>query len=75
MGATVFAIGLAALTLGLSFVQEWGWLSAGTLTAFAISLLMLSFGIYVEARVEHPIVNLRLVTNRVFAFANISFML
>ncbi len=75
MGAAVFAIGLAALTLGLSFGQEWGWLSAGTLTAFAISLLMLSVGVYVEAHVEHPIVNLRLVTNRVFAFANISFML
>jgi EmrB/QacA subfamily drug resistance transporter len=75
LGAAVLAIGLAALTLGLSFGQEWGWLSAGTLTALAISLLMLSAGVYVEAHVEHPIVNLGLVTNRVFAFANISFML
>ena len=75
MGATVLAIGLAALTLGLSFGQEWGWLSAGTLTALGISLVALSVGVYVEAHVEHPIVNLGLVTNRVFAFANISFML
>ena len=75
IGATVLAIGLAALTLGLSFGQEWGWLSAGTLTALGISLLMLSVGVYVEAHVEHPIVNLGLVTNRVFAFSNISFML
>ena len=36
---------------------------------------MLSVGVYVEAHVEHPIANLGLVTNRVFAFANISFML
>src|SRR5258706_8604058 len=28
IGATGLAIGLAALTLGLSFGQEWGWLSA-----------------------------------------------
>ncbi len=75
VGATVLAIGLAALTLGLSFGQEWGWLSAGTLIAFGVSVLMLSIGVYVEERVEHPIVNLHLVTNRVFAFANISFML
>jgi MFS family permease len=71
----MLAIGLAALTLGLSFGQEWGWLSVGTLTAFGISLVMLSVGVYVEAQVEHPILNLGLVTNRVFAFANISFML
>jgi EmrB/QacA subfamily drug resistance transporter len=74
-GATVLAIGLATLTLGLSFGQEWGWLSPGTLTALGISLVMLSVGVYVEAHVEHPIVNLGLVTNRVFAFANISFIL
>ena len=75
LGAIVLAIGLAALTLGLSFGQEWGWLSAATLAALGISLVMLSVGVYVEAHVEHPIVNLGLVMNRVFAFANISFML
>jgi len=75
IGAMVLAIGLAALTLGLSFGQEWGWLSAGTLAALGISIVMLSVGVYVEAHVEHPILNLGLVSNRVFAFANISFML
>src|SRR6516164_4547020 len=54
IGAMVLAIGLAALTLGLSFGQEWGWLSTGTLAALGISLLMLSAGVYVEAHVEHP---------------------
>ena len=75
LGAILLAIGLAALTLGLSFGQEWGWLSEGTLVAFVISLVTLSVGIYVEAHVEHPILNLGLITNRVFAFSNISFML
>jgi len=36
---------------------------------------MLSVGVYVEAHIEHPILNLKLVSNRVFAFANISFIL
>ena len=75
LGASVLAIGLAALTLGLSFGQEWGWLSAGTLAAFAISLGTLVLGVSVETHSEHPIINLGLVTNRVFAFANVSFML
>jgi EmrB/QacA subfamily drug resistance transporter len=75
LGAIVLASGLAALTLGLSFGQEWGWLSAGTLAALGISLVLLSAGVYVEMHVAHPILNLRLVTNRVFAFANISFIL
>ncbi len=75
IGAIALATGLAALTLGLSFGQEWGWLSAGTLAAFAISLVTLVAGVSVEAHVEHPILNLGLIRNRVFAFANISFML
>ena len=75
LGAIVLAIGLAALTLGLSFGQEWGWLSAGTLAALGTSLVMLSVGVYVESHVEHPILNLGLLSNRVFAFANISFVL
>lgn len=75
IGAIMLAIGLAALTLGLSFGQEWGWLSAGTLAAFTISLVMLGVDVYVEAHIEHPILNLGLVTSRVFAFSNISFML
>jgi EmrB/QacA subfamily drug resistance transporter len=75
LGATVLAIGLAALTLSLSFGQEWGWLSAGTLATFGVSIVMLSAGVYVESHVEYPILNLKLLSNRVFAFANISFML
>src|SRR6266566_8760358 len=75
LGATLLAIGLAALTLGLSFGQEWGWLSPATLSALVVGMGMLGVAVYVEAHVEHPILNLGLVSNRVFAFANISFML
>jgi EmrB/QacA subfamily drug resistance transporter len=75
MGATMLAIGLAALTLGLSFGQEWGWLSVGTLASLGISAVLLTTGVYVEAHIEHPILNLTLIRNRVFAFANISFIL
>ncbi len=75
VGAVVLAIGLAAFTLGLSFGQEWGWLSAGTLATLGIGIVMLAVAAYVESHVEHPVVNPRLILNRVFAFANISFIL
>jgi EmrB/QacA subfamily drug resistance transporter len=75
LGALVLAIALASLTLGLSFGQEWGWASASTLLAFGIGIVMLGLGVLVESRVAHPILNLELLTNRTFVFANISFML
>ncbi|GAC1369375.1 MAG: MFS transporter [Ktedonobacteraceae bacterium] len=75
VGAVLVAICLAALTLGLSFGREWGWLSAGTLGTLGTGVVMLIVVVYVERRVEHPILDLHLLQKRVFAFANISFML
>ena len=75
LGALVLAIGLATLTLGLSFGQEWGWLSAATLLSLITSIVMIGIAVYVESHVESPILNLGLLSNRTFAFANISFML
>ncbi len=75
LGALVLAIGLAAFTLGLSFGQEWGWLSVGTLFSLGIGVAMIGVAGYVESHVESPILNLGLLSNRVFAFADISFIL
>ncbi len=74
-GAALLAIGFASITLGLSFGEEWGWASPGTLSTFAVGVLMLVIAVNIEHHVEHPILNLHLVTNRTFAMANISFML
>lgn len=75
IGAILLAIGFASVTLGLSFGQEWGWTSPGTLSTFSIGIIALAITIVVERRVEHPILDLHLVTNRTFALGNISFML
>jgi EmrB/QacA subfamily drug resistance transporter len=74
-GAALLAVGFAALTLGLSFGEEWGWTSPGTLGAFGVGLVMLVVAINAERHIEHPILDLHLITNRTFAMANISFML
>ncbi len=74
-GAGLLAIGLASLTLGLSFGQEWGWLSVGTLTTIAIGVVALVDMVIIEGRLANPLVKLRLLTDRVFASANISLIL
>src|SRR5260370_8139159 len=73
LGATLLGIGLAAVTLGLFFGQEWGWTSLRLLIALIIGAGALYAGVLVELRVQDPVVDLKLVTNRVFASANISF--
>jgi len=75
LGASLLAIGLAALTLGLSFGEEWGWLSAGTLGSLTLGVVLLVVAVFVERLIQYPILDLRLLTNRVFVLANISFIL
>ena len=73
-GALLLAIALAALTLGLSFGQEWGWTSARVLGALAIGVASMAAGAFVEARSTHPIIDLRLFRNRVFTSAVVSLL-
>ena len=75
LGAGLLAIGLAALTAGLSFGQEWGWNSPAEIAAILIAVLSLVGLVVVELRVSAPVVDLRLLRNRVFASANISLIL
>ncbi len=74
-GAVLLAIGLASLTLGLSFGQEWGWLSLRLFASVIVGIVALVAAIVVEQHVKDPILDLRLLRNRVFASANVSFML
>ncbi len=75
IGAILLAIGLASLTLGLSFGQEWGWTSPTLLAAMAGAVVALTAFVLYERRAHDPIVDLRLLRNRVFASANVSLIL
>jgi len=74
-GAVLLAIGMAALVLGLSFGQEWGWTSPRLIASVLIGAAALVAAFLVERRVKDPIVDLNLLKNRVFLSANVSFML
>ena len=74
LGAVLFAIGLASMTLGFSFGEEWGWTSPGIISSLVGGVVALVAAVFVERRVPDPILKLSLLKNRVFASANISFM-
>jgi EmrB/QacA subfamily drug resistance transporter len=74
-GAVLLAVALGALTLGLSFGEQWGWSSpllVGTLLSAGVALVA---AIVVERRQEAPVLDLALLRNRVFVLSNLSFML
>ncbi len=75
LGAILLAIGLVALTLGLSFGQEWGWNSPLLIGMLVVSLLALTAMVIVELRVPDPIIDFSLLRRRVFLSANVSLVL
>jgi EmrB/QacA subfamily drug resistance transporter len=74
-GAVLLAIALSALTLGLSFGQEWGWSSPGTVISLLIGLGAIPAIVAVERRVPAPVLDLSLLADHVFAGSLVSFVL
>jgi EmrB/QacA subfamily drug resistance transporter len=74
-GAILLGVGLALLTLGLSFGQEWGWTSPLLIGTLVIALIAITTLVVVETRISNPILDLSLFKNRVFASANVSLAL
>jgi EmrB/QacA subfamily drug resistance transporter len=75
LGAVLLALGLSALTLGLSFGQEVGWTSWPILAAMGVGVLSLGAVAVVERRVAAPILDPRILGSRVFTFSLASFVL
>ena len=75
LGAVLLAIGLVALTMGLSFGQEWGWTSPLLLSTLVVGIIALLALVVVERRVSDPIIDLALLRGRVFLSANASLIL
>jgi EmrB/QacA subfamily drug resistance transporter len=74
VGAVLLGISLALITLALSFGEEWSWFSLATLSSLISGLLLLGVAVYIEQHIEFPILDMQLLRNRVFTFANITLM-
>ncbi len=68
-GAVLAGVGLFALCLALSRAHVWGYGSAATIASLAIALVAGVAFFTVERRVAHPMLDLTLFDNRVFAFS------
>jgi EmrB/QacA subfamily drug resistance transporter len=75
LGAIFLAIGLVALTMGLSFGQEWGWTSPLLIGTLVVSVIALTIMVIVEHRVPYPVIDFSLLRRRVFLSANVSLIL
>ncbi|WP_328944372.1 MFS transporter [Streptomyces sp. NBC_00250] len=74
-GTVLIAAVLAPALLALSEGSDWGWTSAAVLGCFAVALASAVGFVAVERRVEAPLVDLRLLRNRVLIGATVGILL
>ena len=63
-GAVLLSIGLAALLLGVTESNEWGWSSARTLALIAGGVVVLAGWLRFEDRHPEPLIDLRILGER-----------
>ncbi len=70
-GFLLAGFGLALTMYALSEGSSYGWTSFSILTCLVIGLIGLAIFVFVELRSTHPILDLRLFSNRVFRTGNL----
>jgi predicted MFS family arabinose efflux permease len=71
-GAVLVGGGVLALLLALEKGSDWGWSAASTLGLLVLAVVLLALWTLNELRVEHPLVELRLVRRRAVLTANVT---
>ena len=72
LGAGLLSVALAAILLGVTEANSWGWDSARTLGLIAGGLVVLGVWIRVEARSQEPLIDLRILSERAVATTNLT---
>ncbi|WP_051942447.1 MFS transporter [Streptacidiphilus rugosus] len=75
LGTLTLAGTLVLLLLGISQGHDWGWISGKTLGSFAGSALVAVLWVLVERKVDAPLVDLRMFTQRQVALTNLAGLL
>ncbi|WP_438302463.1 MFS transporter [Streptomyces sp. HUAS TT11] len=75
VGGALLVAGVGALALGLVQAPEWGWDSGATIGSFVVAAAALTWCVVRSARHAVPVVDLSLLRNRVFGWANIATLL
>ncbi|HEX5309990.1 MAG TPA: MFS transporter [Solirubrobacteraceae bacterium] len=74
-GTVLIALALAPVILALSKGNDWGWASAATLGCFALAVVSTVLFVVVERRVSAPLVDLKLLRNRVLVGATLAILI
>src|SRR5690349_18590756 len=74
-GTVLVACIFVPLVLALSKGNDWGWASAATLGCFAVSIVSGVLFVTVEKRAEAPLVDLKLLRNRVLVGATLAILI
>ena len=72
LGAFLIILASVPLLLALTWGNQYGWSSARVIGLFALFVASTVAFIFVERRVEDPIIHMELFKNRVFTWANIA---
>jgi MFS family permease len=72
IGAVLLSIALAALLLGVTEANDWGWGSARTIGLIAAGLVLMAGWIRVEARRAEPLIDLDVLSERAVATTNLT---
>ncbi|MGW1525171.1 MFS transporter [Streptomyces sp. NPDC002159] len=75
VGGALLVAGIGALAFGLVQAPEWGWASGWTIGSFVTALAALTLCVVRSARHSVPVVDLSLLRNRVFGWANAAILL
>lgn len=73
-GAAAFGVGLASLSLGLSFGSEWGWTSPAIIVTLAVAVVSLIAGVFIERRRPDPLIDLGQLVSRRLGLPLASFL-
>ncbi len=74
-GVVLMGLGLAALLLGISKGEDWGWADAKILGLFGVAAIVLAAWVAYELRVEQPLVDLRQLRHRTVLSADVTALL
>jgi EmrB/QacA subfamily drug resistance transporter len=74
-GSGLIALTLGPVVLALSKGVDWGWASAATLGCFAVAIVSGILFVLVERRAEAPLVDLKLLKNRVLVGATLAILI
>jgi EmrB/QacA subfamily drug resistance transporter len=70
-GFLLAGIGLALVMYALSEGSTYGWTSVSILSSAIVGLLVLAVFVFVELRIQQPMVDLRLFGDRLFSVSNL----